>query len=266
VSSHHPLFDLSRRTTIVIGAGSGIGRSAAIGLSQVGAFVHCADIDTESAQSTATSIVAEGGRAEASQLDIRHAEQLEAAFSRIRSERGSLDVVVATPGVNVRKPLLKYTEEEFDRVVGVNLKGCFNVLRAAGSIMLEQRSGSIILFSSIRSVTVEPGQAVYAATKAGIVQMVRTMAAELGPAGVRVNAIAPGVVDTPLTRPISADQNWHDAYATKSALGRWAGAEEMAGPTVFLASDAASYVTGAVLFVDGGWTAVDGRFQPPGMD
>ena len=102
-------------------------------------------------------------------------------------------------------------------------------------------------------------------TKAGIVQLVRTGAAEFGAVGVRVNAVGPGVVETPLTAPIKANTEWYNAYATKSVLKRWARAEEMVGPTLFLASDAASYVTGTILFADGGWTAVDGRFTPPGM-
>ena len=123
--------------------------------------------------------------------------------------------------------------------------------------------GSIIAFSSIRSQVVEPGQGVYAATKAGIVQMVRALAAELGSKGVRVNAIAPGVVETPLTQPIKNHPEWYAAYAAKSVFGRWASADEMVGPVIYLASDASSYVTGSVLFVDGGWTAVDGRFDPP---
>jgi NAD(P)-dependent dehydrogenase (short-subunit alcohol dehydrogenase family) len=103
---------------------------------------------------------------------------------------------------------------------------------------------------------------VYASTKAGIVQLVRTAAAELGPAGVRVNAVGPGVVETPLTSQIQADPDWHAAYAAKSVFNRWATAEEMVGPTLFLASDAASFVTGSLLMADGGWTAVDGRFDP----
>jgi len=156
-----------------------------------------------------------------------------------------------------------YKDAEFDRVIELNLKGTFRVLREAGRIMSGLGGGSIIAFSSIRSQVVEPGQGVYAATKAGIVQMVRALAAELGSTGVRVNAIAPGVVETPLTRPIKDDPEWYAAYAAKSVFGRWASADEMSGPVIYLASDASSYVTGSVLFVDGGWTAVDGRFDPP---
>lgn len=172
-------------------------------------------------------------------------------------------MLVSTPAVNVRKPLLRYSVEEFDRVLRLNLKGNFLIAQAVGRVMSEAKGGSIILLSSIRSVVVEPGQGAYAATKAGIVQLARTLAAELGQDGVRVNCIAPGVVETPLTAPIKNNPEWYNAYATRNALGRWATADEMAGPVVFLASDAASYVTGTVLFADGGWTAIDGRFQPP---
>ena len=150
-------------------------------------------------------------------------------------------------------------------MLDLNIKGNFNVLQAAGRLMTAQRRGSIVLFSSIRSQVVEPGQAVYAATKAGILQMARTAAAEFGPYGVRVNALAPGVIETPLTEPIKNDESWYKAYAAKSVFNRWGQATEMVGPTLFLASDAASFVTGTLLIADGGWTAADGRFTPPGM-
>lgn len=109
----------------------------------------------------------------------------------------------------------------------------------------------------------EPGQGVYAATKAGLVQLMRAAAAELGPSGVRLNAIAPGIVDTPLTAQIRENPEWFEAYSSKSALGRWSRPDELAGAVVYLASDASSFVTGSQLFVDGGWTAIDGRYTPP---
>lgn len=258
--NYEQLFRLDGRVAIVIGAGSGIGQSVAQALAAHGAFVVCADVKTELAEVTAREI---GQRAEVRAVDVTNGESVKALFQSVASERGNVDIAVATPAINVRKQLLDYTDEEFDRVIAVNLKGTLAVLREAGRVMAEQGSGSIIVFSSIRSLVVEPGQGIYAATKSGMVQMVRALAAELGTRGVRVNAIAPGVVDTPLTRPIKDRPDWYNAYAAKSALGRWARADEMAGAAVFLASDAASYVTGAVLFVDGGWTAIDGRFTPP---
>jgi NAD(P)-dependent dehydrogenase (short-subunit alcohol dehydrogenase family) len=256
------LFRLDGRVAAVIGAGSGIGAAVAAGAAAQGATVVCLDANEAGARSSAARI---GGRASAARVDIREGRDVAAAFDALVGDRGRLDIVVCTPSINVRKPLLAYTEDEFDRVVAVNLKGSFNVLREAGRIMTGRRTGSIVIFSSIRSQVVEPGQSVYAATKAGIVQLVRTAAAEFGPSGVRVNAVGPGVVETPLTAPIKADRSWYDAYAAKSVFKRWATADEMVGPTLFLASDAASYVTGTLLFADGGWTAADGRFTPPGM-
>ncbi len=258
-------FSLEGKIAAVVGAGSGIAAAVATGCAEHGARVICLDVKREAAGATAARIGAAGGQAEASGLDIRDGAAVARCFNDIRERHRGLDVVVCSPSINVRKPLLEYTDEEFDRVIGLNLKGSLHVLQSAGRIMADQGSGSIILYSSIRSLVVEPGQSIYAATKAGIVQMVRATAAELGPSGVRVNAIAPGVVETPLTEPIKAKAEWYEAYAARNILGRWATPEELVGPTIFLASDAASYVTGSVLFVDGGWTAVDGRFTPPGM-
>ena len=254
------LFRLDGRIAIVIGAGSGIGEAAAKGLAAHGAVVVCADNQLAAATRSANTI---GGNATAVAVDITRTDSVNEFFRAIKTEHKRLDIVVTTPGANVRKPITDYQDDEFDRVVELNLKGTFRVLREAGRMMSELGSGSIIAFSSIRSQVVEPGQGVYAATKAGIAQMVRALAAELGSKGVRVNAIAPVVVETPLTRPIKDRPDWYAAYAAKSVFNRWASADEMAGPVVYLASDASSYVTGSVLFVDGGWTAVDGRFEPP---
>jgi NAD(P)-dependent dehydrogenase (short-subunit alcohol dehydrogenase family) len=251
VTDYANLFRLDGRRAVVLGGGSGIGREAARALAAHGAHVICADRDVEAARET--------GVDEAYEIDLLDP----GAVARAASELGELDIVVLTAAMNVRKRLLDYTREEFDRVLALNLGATFEVVRAFGAGMVRRGRGSIIGFSSIRGTTVEPGQGPYAATKAGLVQLFRTAAAEFGPSGVRVNAIAPGVVETPLTAQIKANPDWYDAYATKGALGRWARADELAGAVVYLASDASTFVTGSVLAVDGGWTAVDGRFEPP---
>ncbi|HEX6443538.1 MAG TPA: SDR family oxidoreductase [Streptosporangiales bacterium] len=253
--SYARLFRLDDRKAVVVGAGSGIGRESALALAAHGARVVCADRDLAAAEATASA----DGALTAYELDVLDRD----AVAHAAEELGDVDVLVFTAAVNVRKRLLDYSGEEFDKVVALNLRASFDLVRAFGKGMAERGRGSIIGFSSIRSVAVEPGQSIYAATKAGLVQLLRTAAAELGPSGVRLNAVAPGVVETPLTGQIRAIPEWAEAYASKSALGRWARPEELAGAVVYLASDASSFVTGTQLFVDGGWTAIDGRYTPP---
>lgn len=256
---YRSMFDLHGKRALVVGAGSGLGQASALGLAAFGAQVYCADINLEGAQETVTMIQDQAGQAEALRLDIRDSQSITTALETAEP----VEVLVSTPSINVRKPLLEIGEEEFDRVVALNLKGTFLLLKAVARGMAQRGRGSIIVFSSIRSQVVEPGQSIYAATKAGLTQMVRTMAAELGPKGVRVNAIAPGIVETPLTAQIRNQPAWYQAYSQKSALGRWAQPHELAGMVVYLASEAGSYVTGSLMFVDGGWTAIDGRYTPP---
>ena len=259
LDEYRSLFDLRGRRALVIGAGSGIGRAGALGLAAHGAEVVCADLSTDTAAAVGAEITEAGGSSSVLTVDVSDPGSVESLFA----EAGDLDVVVTTPAINVRKRLLDVTASEFQRVIDVNLTGTFNVVTRAGRAMAQRGGGSIVVISSIRAQVVEPGQGVYAATKAGVLQMIRALAAELGPLSVRANALAPGVVETPLTDQIQTQPEWYRAYAEKGALGRWAQPIEMAGPIVFLASDASSFVTGSLLVVDGGWLAVDGRFDPP---
>lgn len=287
-NEHNPsipsLFDLSGRTAVVVGAGSGLGQASALGLADAGAHVIAADLNLEGAEATVRLIAdrrAAGGAgagtgagaeegvsagadagtgavAEAAQVDITDSASVDALVAA----HPEAQVLVITPGANVRKRLTNTTDEEFDKVIDINLKGTYRLMRGFGTEMAERGRGSIVTYSSFRALTIEPGQGLYAAAKAGVVQLTKTMASELGQQGVRVNAILPGPFDTPLTQQIKADGRWWGAYADKTALGRWGTLHEIAGPVLFLASDASSYVTGHSQLVDGGWMAHDGRFTP----
>ena len=247
MTDYRKLFDLTGRVALVIGGASGIGEAGAEAMAQFGATCVVADLSLQ-------------GEAH---VDVTRTQSVDALVERVLREHQRIDVLLVTPARNMRKRLTEYSDEDFDAVVDLNLKGTFRAARAVAKPMMRQRRGSIILLSSIRSVTTEPGQSIYAATKSGIALMAKALAAELAACNVRVNALAPGIVETPLTRPITSNPQWNEAYASRSALGRWAKASEMAGPIVFLASDASSYLTGSVIFADGGWTAIDGRYQPP---
>ena len=259
VREYQRLFDLTGRTALVVGAGSGIGEASANGLAAFGARVVCADLDAGAAERTAEAIRSEGGQADAIELDVRDAGSCQRALDSV----GAPQALVITPAINVRRRAFDLTDDDVRRVIELNLVGTFRLMRDFGRAMAGNGGGSIVVFSSIRAQVVEPGQSVYAATKAGALQLARTLASELGPQGVRVNAVAPGVVETPLTAQIKKSPEWYGAYAAKSALGRWAQPSEMVGAVVFLCSDAGSYVTGSYLVVDGGWLAQDGRYTPP---
>ena len=263
VTDYRKLFDLSGKKALVLGAASGIGRASAEALAALGAEVHCADLDATKAEATAAAIRAAGGKAAASAADASSGAEIAALAQRAHAQLGRVDIAVTTPGINIRKLVFDYTEAEFDKVVDLNLKGTFHFFREVGRIMVAQRSGSLIASSSIRATTIEPGLAVYGATKAAISLLVKGFSAEVGGAGVRVNAIAPSIIETPLTAPIKAKPEIYETYAKHTVSGRWGRAEEVASAVAFLASDAASYVNGSTLLIDAGWTAIDG--PPTGL-
>jgi NAD(P)-dependent dehydrogenase (short-subunit alcohol dehydrogenase family) len=255
-------FDLTGKTALVLGAASGIGKASAEALAALGANVICADKDRDGVERTAADI---GTRVKSAAhvVDASVPDDVQALADGALKFTARLDIAVTTPAIVLRKPFLDYSDEDYDRVADLNLRGVFLFLRTFGRIMRAQRSGSIIATSSMRAMTLEPGLAVYAATKSGIVQLVRGLASELGPHGVRVNAVVPSIVDTALVQPLKARPEIFNKLAAHTVFNRWSEPSEVAAAVAFLASDAASFVAGSALVVDGGWTAIDG--PPSGL-
>jgi len=263
VADVRKLFDLTGKSAVILGAATGIGRASARTLGGLGARVLCADISADGAEETARAIRDDGGAAHARGCDASSRPDVERLRDAAAAEFGRIDIAVTTPGLNIRKTLFDYSEEDLDRVLNLNIKGTIYFFQAFGKPMVAQRSGSLIACSSVRATTIEPGLAVYGSTKAAIGLLVKGFASEVGHAGVRVNAIAPSIAETALTEPFKQRPALYELYARHTVFNRWSKAEEVAGAVAFLASDAASYVSGSTLMVDGGWTAIDG--PPTGL-
>jgi NAD(P)-dependent dehydrogenase (short-subunit alcohol dehydrogenase family) len=262
LAAYRAMFRLDGKIAVVLGAASGIGKASAEALAALGASVVCADNNEDGVEATARSLSGIAS-ADAVLCDAGKAQDVTALAENVITKHGRADVAVTTPAIHVRKPMCDYADEEYDRVANLNLRGTFFFLREFGRIMSRQGSGSLIAASSVRAMTLEPGLAVYGATKAGIIQLVRGLASELGPHGVRVNAIVPSIVTTPLVDPLREKPEIWNALARHTVFNRWSEPKEVAAAIAFLASDAASYVTGSALMVDGGWTAIDG--PPTGL-
>ena len=263
MTDYRKLFDLTGKTAVVLGAASGIGKSSAEALASLGAAVMCADRSEEGAQATAAAIRQRGGSAEAAACDAADAAAVAALAERTMRKFPRLDIAVTTPGLNIRKTILDYSEDDLDRVINLNIKGTVFFFQAFGRIMVGQKGGSMIACSSVRAVTIEPGLAVYGSTKAAIGLLVQGFASEIGHHGVRVNAVAPSIIETALTAPFKQRPDIYNLYAAHTVFNRWGSSDEVATAVAYLASDAASYVSGSTLFVDGGWTAIDG--PPTGL-
>jgi len=262
-AAYRASFRLDGKIALVLGAASGIGRASAEAMAALGAHVICADRNRDLVEEVAAELSREGAGGSAHVIDAAKAEDVRALAAAVLAKHARVDVAVTTPAIHVRKLMCDYTDEDYDRVADLNLRGTFYFLREFGRIMGRQRGGSLIASSSVRATTLEPGLAIYGATKAGIVQMVRGLASELGPLGVRVNAIVPSIVETALVTPLKARPEVFNALARHTVFNRWAEPREVGAAVAFLASDAASYVTGTAMLVDGGWTAIDGA--PTGL-
>ncbi len=248
------IFNLSGRTAIVTGGASGLGRAIAWGLASFGANIAILDLNGEDAAQFARAIQSElGCQAASFAVDMSVEAAVNAAFSSIEQHFNTLDVLVNGAGHNIRKPMVQMNQSEFDSLYEVHVRGAFLASKAAARIMQQQGSGSIINIASIAGLVGISGVVPYAAAKGALIQMTKAFALEMAPMGVRVNAIAPGFIDTPLTRQHAPSVR--EEIGTKTPLGRLGNADEMIGPAVFLASDASSFITGATVLADGGWTA-----------
>jgi NAD(P)-dependent dehydrogenase (short-subunit alcohol dehydrogenase family) len=243
--------NLAGRTALVTGAGRGIGRGCARALAQAGADVVLVSRSPDELEVVAEEVRDVGRRARPVALDVTHAKSVR----HLISELSCLDVLVVSAGGNIPEPLLDVTEKHLDALLALNVRAVFTTVQAAARRMVDTGRGSIVLLSSQMGHVGAAGRTVYCTTKHAVEGLTKAAALELAPRGIRVNSVAPTFVETPMTKPFLADEEFRAAVQGRIPLGRLGRVEDVTGAVVYLASDASALVTGTSLLVDGGWTA-----------
>ncbi|MFI5552998.1 SDR family oxidoreductase [Streptomyces sp. NPDC051738] len=254
----HSLFDISGRTTLVTGSSRGIGLALARGLAEAGCTVVLNGRDGERLTKAAAELNAAElpGEVHTAVFDVTDGPSVAAGIADVEERVGPLDVLVNNAGMQLRAPLLEFTDSDWHRILNTNLTSAFLVGREAARRMTERGHGKIVNICSLQSEVVRPGIAPYAATKGALKMLTKGMCADWGPYGVQVNGLGPGYIETELTQPLVQDEEFSAWVRRRTPAGRWGRTEDLVGGVLFLASPAADFVSGQVLYVDGGMTSV----------
>ena len=248
------LFDIRDRKALVTGAGRGIGKVLALALAEAGCDVAILEIDKKTAEDSAAEIQAKGRKSIGIQVDVTRKEQVDNAFTKAIQALGGLDICINNAGISIQKPAEEMSEQDYDKIIDINLKGVFLCSQAAARIMIPQKIGSIINIASMSgiAVNVPQKQAIYNTSKAGVAMLTKSLALEWAPYGIRVNSISPGYMKTEMT--MASMTQLFATWEALTPLGRLGVPEELRGAVIFLASDASSYMIGHDLVIDGGYT------------
>jgi NAD(P)-dependent dehydrogenase (short-subunit alcohol dehydrogenase family) len=248
-------FDLTGKVALVVGGHGGLGKAIALGLAEAGADVAVASRNLNSLDAVAKEIESKGRNALAAKVDVVDETQVKAMVDVILNNFNHIDILVNAAGLAIRKPADSFPIHEWQQVMDINARGTFLCCQAVGRVMIKQNSGKIINVSSVRGRYGLPaGYAAYCPSKGAVDTLTRTLACEWAKYNVLVNAVAPTVVETELTKELLADPEYAKTMKARIPMGRWALTEDVVGPTIFFASDAANFVTGQVLYIDGGVT------------
>jgi 2-deoxy-D-gluconate 3-dehydrogenase len=249
-------FILEGSTALITGAAGGLGAAIARGLARAGVRVALADLEEDRLVALQEEITGWGGTALSRRTDVTAAEAVAETVAAVVHAWGRLDILVNCAGITLRRPAIEFSEEQWDRIINVNLKGTWLCCQAAGRVMIEQGSGRIINMASIGGLVGLPMSVAYCASKGGVVQITRTLAVEWAPFGVTVNAIAPCTFETPMVQKVlEAEAAYRDRVIGRIPLGRMGQPEEVVGTVLYLAGSASAMMTGHVIALDGGYTA-----------
>jgi gluconate 5-dehydrogenase len=254
VTTGHQLFSLAGRIALVTGASRGLGLAMAEGLAEAGAIVALNDLNADALDGVASALRGRSLKAEIAPFDVTDQHAVKNAVEAIITRHGRLDILVSNAGINHRVPLADWTPADWDRLLTTNLKACFFLAQQAAVSMRQQKHGRIIFTTSIASIQARSDLHGYAASKSGLVGLTRSLACELGEYGITCNGICPGYFETDLTRSLLQSEEYVGRLNSRVPLRRWGRPRDLAGVVVFLASDAASYITGQQIVIDGGFT------------